>query len=85
MFGKIETSKINRINRERKNTIIFALAVEVTANITHINPQQTKMTKKRMTCTSGRFEKGKKKMQPIFQKMRPYKQRQEQRFETIEI
>ena len=46
MFGKIETSKISRINRERKNTIIFALAVEVTTNITHINPQQTKMTKK---------------------------------------
>ena len=38
-----------------------------------------------MTYTSGRFEKGKKKIQTIFQKIRPYKQRQEQRFETIEI
>ena len=41
-----ETKKINRINRERINTIIVALAVEVTTNITHMNPQQTKMTKK---------------------------------------
>ena len=41
-----ETSKINRINRETINTIIVALAVEVTTNITHMNPQQTKMTKK---------------------------------------
>ena len=38
-----------------------------------------------MTYTRGRFEKGKKKMQPIFHKIRPYKQRQEQRSETIEI
>ena len=38
-----------------------------------------------MTYTRGRFEKGKKKMQPIFRKIRPYIQRQDQRFETIEI
>ena len=46
MIGKVET---DTINRERKKTMVVVLAVEVKANITHINPKQTnplKMTKK---------------------------------------
>ena len=68
MFGKIETSKINRINRERKNTIIFALAVEVTANITHINPQQTKMTKKEWHAPAEDSKKERKRCNQFFRK-----------------
>ena len=66
MFGKIETSKINRINRERKNTIIFALAVEVTTNITHINPQQTKMTKKEWPTPAEDSKKERKRCNQFF-------------------
>ena len=68
MFGKIETSKINRINRERKNTIIFALAVEVTTNITHINPQQTKMTKKEWPAAAKDSKKERKRCNQFFRK-----------------
>ena len=45
VIGKVETGTINR---ERRKTIIVVFEVEVTTNITHINPQQTnplKMTK----------------------------------------
>ena len=47
MIGKVETDTINR--EKKKKTIVVVLAVEVKANITHINPKQTnplKMTKK---------------------------------------
>ena len=37
-IGKVET---DTINRERRKTMIIVVAVEVTTNITHINPQQT--------------------------------------------
>ena len=46
MIGKL---RISTINIERRKTIIVVLAVEVTTNKTHINPQQTnpsKMTRK---------------------------------------
>ena len=66
MFGKIETSKINRINRERKNTIIFALAVEVTTDITHINHQQTKMTKKEWPTPAEDSKKERKRCNQFF-------------------
>ena len=42
MTGKVETSTINR---EVRKTMIAVLPVEVTANITHINSQQTKPLK----------------------------------------
>ena len=46
MTGKVETSTINR---DIRKTMAAILTVEVTTNITHINPQQIKpfkMTKK---------------------------------------
>ena len=46
MIGKVETGTINK---KRRKTMTVVLEVEVTTNITHINPQQTnslKMTKK---------------------------------------
>ena len=59
------------------------LAVEVTTNVTHINPQQTNPLKwqKRMAYISWSFERGKGRKTLI----RPYKQRPEERFETMEI
>ena len=84
MTGKVETSTINR---EVRKTMIAVLPVEVTANITHINSQQTKPLKwwKRMAYISWSFERGKEKKQPLFCKIRPCKQRQEKRFERVEI
>ena len=38
-----------------------------------------------MVYTSSSFESGKDKKAIIFGKIRPYKQRQEERFETVEI
>ena len=46
MIGKVEA---DTINRERRKTVIAVIEVEVTTNITHMNPQQTNplnMTKK---------------------------------------
>ena len=70
MIGKIENRAISIKTRK---TITFVLEVEVITNITHINPLQTKLRKR----------KGKK--QAIFWKLKPYKQRQEEKFETVEI
>ena len=44
MIGKVETGTINR---ERRKTMVAVLAVEVTTNLTHINPQQTNPLKMR--------------------------------------
>ena len=44
MIGKVETGTINR---ERRKTMVAVLAVEVTTNITDINPQQTNPLKMR--------------------------------------
>ena len=38
-----------------------------------------------MAYTSWSFESGKEKKQPFFGKIRPYKQGQKERFETVEI
>ena len=44
MIGKVET---DTIKRERRKTLsmIAVIKVEVTTNITHINPQQTNLLK----------------------------------------
>ena len=44
MIGKVETSTINR---ERRKPMVAILAVQVTTNITHINPQRANPLKMR--------------------------------------
>ena len=83
MIGKVETGTINR---ERRKTMMTVLQVEVTTNITHTNLQQTKptkMTKKNGLHLAEASKVERRKKQPFFGKIRPYKQRQEERFETI--
>ena len=63
-----ETSKINRINGETINTIIVALAVEVTTNITHMNTQQTKMTENEWPTLEEDSKKEKKRCSQFFGK-----------------
>ena len=83
MIGKVESSTIYR---ERRKAMIAVLEVEVT-NITHIKPQQTNALK--MTKENGlhylKLRKWKGEKRPFFDKKRPYKQKQEERFETVEI
>ena len=76
------------INREIRKTMIAVLAVEVTTNITHINSQQTrplKMAKKNGLHQLKLQKRKREKSNHFFCKIRPYKQRQEERFETIEV
>ena len=85
MIGKVETGTINR---ERRKTMVAVLAVEVTTNITHINPQQTnslKNEKKEWPTPAETSKEERRKERPFFRKIRPYKQRQKERFETVEI
>ena len=80
MIGKVETSTINR---ERRKIMITVLAVEVTTNIMHINPQQTNPLK--MTTPAEASKEERRKKRAFFRKIRPYKQSQEERSETVEI
>ena len=83
-IGKVETG---RINRGRRKTMITVLEVEVTINITYINLQQTnpiKMTKKKWPTLAEALKVERRKKWTFFGKIRPYKQRQEERLETVE-
>ena len=85
MIGKGETGTINR---ERRKTMIAVLAVEVTTNITHINPQQTnplKNDKKEWPTPAEASKEERRKERPFFRKIRPHKQRKKERFEMVEI
>ena len=85
MIGMVETCTIDR---ERIKTIITAPEVEVTTNITLISLKQTnpiKMTKKEWPTLAEASKVQRRKKRPFFGKIRPYKQRQQERFETKEI
>ena len=77
MIGKVKTGIINS---ERRKTMIAVLAVEVTANVTHINPQQTNPLKMTKWPTPAEASKEKRrKERQLFRKIRPYKQRQKEK------
>ena len=85
MIGMVETCTIDR---ERIKTIITVPEVEVTTNITLISLKQTnpiKMTKKEWPTLAEASKVQRRKKRPFFGKIRPYKQRQQERFETKEI
>ena len=68
--------------------MIAVLALEVRTNITHMNSKQTnpiKMTKKVWPAPAEASKKERRKKRPFFRKIRPYKQRLEERFEKVQI
>ena len=68
MIGKVKTGIINR---ERRKTMMAVLAVEVTTNITHINPQQTNPLKMKEWPTPAEASKEeRRKGRPLFRKIR---------------
>ena len=74
--------------KTKRMIAVLEVEIEVTTNITHINLQQRNPLK--MTKKNGQHQlelrkwKG-EKSDHFFGNIRPYKQRQEERFETVEI
>ena len=68
--------------------MIAVLVVVVRTNITHINAKQKrpiKNIKKVWPAPAEASKKETRKKRPFFRKIRPYKQRQEERSETVQI
>ena len=85
MIGKVETGTINR---ERRKTMTVVLEVEVKTQHNSHKPSTNKPIKndkKEWPTLAEASKVERRKKRPFFCKMRPYKQRREERFETVEI
>ena len=60
-FQKLSGSRSHYILRRKKRTILVALAVEITKNITQINPKQTEPSKMRIKNGPHQLELRKRK------------------------